>query len=586
MDFIRRSAEARKTVVAGSVWESRMKSDEVKGGIKVFNGEENSEEGGGDDQGLQFYQRLKRNQNGGATRKRRTWNDRSPFQIRKTRSELKRFSDESCKELNFSVDSIEETQILMRKSISNECCKELGVSADVTEKSPIQLRKTRSDSHRNAVEILKKLQISRENIVSPGLSYVNQVNSPQRLWMDDDGIDADGEDEGQHEEHDFEIEVDKKSYDDKEVNLAEQKSVNILEQKLKEVEEVKKVHQIPRKPIPISANVNNKLSPVIDGQVIDLTKPKKVVNEEKKVHHLKEKPKHIFSKANKHPAPVRTPLIDPSLRKPPPIAASKVFDKIPETPKKLQNIVDLVMWKDISKSIFAFGVGTFFILSSSFIAEFNFSLISGISYMGLIYLAAIFLYKSILCRGAICLDNSKNKDYMVGEEEAIWVLRQILPSLNEFLLTLRSLLSGDPATTMKLAVLLFVVARCGSSITMWTMAKLGFFAVFTVPKVCSSYSSQLTTFAKFWIRRCKDAWYLCTYKNAVSAAGFALTWIFSSVVARIWLVFMLVVAVRYYQQSLSSKDWRDEEMKRGREDFSWREGEYEGDKEKGLVGPP
>ena len=34
-------------VAAGSVWESRMKSDEVRGGIKVFNAEENPEENSG-----------------------------------------------------------------------------------------------------------------------------------------------------------------------------------------------------------------------------------------------------------------------------------------------------------------------------------------------------------------------------------------------------------------------------------------------------------------------------------------------------------------------------------------------------------
>ncbi|CAL5398677.1 unnamed protein product [Camellia sinensis] len=45
MEVGRRKRTTRNGVVAGSVWESRMKSDEVKGGIKVFNGEEeNSEE--------------------------------------------------------------------------------------------------------------------------------------------------------------------------------------------------------------------------------------------------------------------------------------------------------------------------------------------------------------------------------------------------------------------------------------------------------------------------------------------------------------------------------------------------------------
>lgn len=107
-------------------------------------------------------------------------------------------------------------------------------------------------------------------------------------------------------------------------------------------------------------------------------------------------------------------------------------------------------------------------------------------------------------RGIIDIDDSS---YVLGEGEAIWLLKLILPYLNEFLLKLKALFSGDPATTMKvttpvfcfclffasfifvylphkklmnyesetwqLAVLLFVLARCGSSITIWKMIKVG-----------------------------------------------------------------------------------------------------------------
>ncbi|CAL5441561.1 unnamed protein product [Camellia sinensis] len=83
-----------------------------------------------------------------------------------------------------------------------------------------------------------------------------------------------------------------------------------------------------------------------------------------------------------------------------------------------------------------------------------------------------------------------NQDYIVGEEEAVWLVKMILPYLNEFLLKFRTLFCGDPATTMKLAIMLFVLARFGSTITIWKMAKLGFFGVFSLPKICSSYSSD------------------------------------------------------------------------------------------------
>ncbi|CAL5441575.1 unnamed protein product [Camellia sinensis] len=97
--------------------------------------------------------------------------------------------------------------------------------------------------------------------------------------------------------------------------------------------------------------------------------------------------------------------------------------------------------------------------------------------------------QSLAFMGVIGGDDT-NQDYIVGEEEAVWLVKMILPYLNEFLLKFRTLFCGDLATTMKLAIMLFVLARFGSTITIWKMAKLGFFGVFSLPKICSSYSSD------------------------------------------------------------------------------------------------
>lgn len=43
----------------------------------------------------------------------------------------------------------------------------------------------------------------------------------------------------------------------------------------------------------------------------------------------------------------------------------------------------------------------------------------------------------------------RGKNYIMGEEEAIWLLKLLLPYVNELLLKLRSLFSGDPATILK-----------------------------------------------------------------------------------------------------------------------------------------
>ncbi|PPR96317.1 hypothetical protein GOBAR_AA24353 [Gossypium barbadense] len=109
----------------------------------------------------------------------------------------------------------------------------------------------------------------------------------------------------------------------------------------------------------------------------------------------------------------------------------------------------------------------------------------------LLLIAIHFPFQINHLQGVVEIDVS---NYVVGEEEAIWLLKLVLPYLNEFLLKLRALFSGDPSTTMKMAVLLFVLARCGSFITIWKMAKLGFFGIFIVPKLCTSYSHQLSAY--------------------------------------------------------------------------------------------
>ncbi|KAL3362599.1 hypothetical protein AABB24_012085 [Solanum stoloniferum] len=299
-----------------------------------------------------------------------------------------------------------------------------------------------------------------------------------------------------------------------------------------------------------------------------------VIVEEKKVHISNNEKKQVsispiikkqstpsFSGQSRilhhHPSPTRTK----------PVPASDEFQRnIPRQHSNLESLVDLIMWTDASKSALIFGIGTFFIISSSYTKDLNISFISVISYLGLVYLATIFLFRSL--RGAN--DIGESSEYVLGEEEAMWILKLILPCINECLMKIRALFSGDPATTMKMAVLLFIFARCGSSITIWKMSKLGFFGVFIVPKVCSSYSTQLTAYGTFWIRRFRDAWESCTHKKAVAFAIFTLIWNLSSISARIWAVFMLYVGFRYYQQKMMKEGWIGEEEITKSEDY-WQE---------------
>ncbi|KAJ4911129.1 Reticulon-like protein B21 [Raphanus sativus] len=251
----------------------------------------------------------------------------------------------------------------------------------------------------------------------------------------------------------------------------------------------------------------------------------------------------------------RTAPSPSSVRKvPPPVysvpPSKEEEDNFTHPQSKLQSLEDLVMWRDASRSTLVFGFGTFLIISSSYASDLNFSFISVVAYMGLIYLGVMFLFNAVIRRGIVEEEEERHKGAGVREEDVKRILRFIMPYLNESLLQLRALFSGDPSTTLKMGVVLYILARCGSSITLWNLAKFGFLGAFTVPKIFISYSTHFSAYGIFWVRRFRDAWETCNHKKAVALALFTLVWNLSSVVARVWAAFMLFVAFRYYQQNM------------------------------------
>lgn len=212
-------------------------------------------------------------------------------------------------------------------------------------------------------------------------------------------------------------------------------------------------------------------------------------------------------------------------------------------------MADLIMWKDTPKSALMFGLGSFCVISSSFTQDLHFSLVTFVSYLALVYLAAVFFYKNILQRG-LEQDCSLVNYEAISEAYALSIIRLVLPFVNGLLAKLRELFSGDPATTMKLASIIWLLAQCGQKMTIWTLAKLSFFAIFTIPKLYACYSVQLHRYGHFMLCRFWDAWNTCSHKKGVLVAVFLLVWNLSTVTARVWGAFILIVALRLYQQSV------------------------------------
>ncbi|CAM6071246.1 unnamed protein product [Sphagnum tenellum] len=207
--------------------------------------------------------------------------------------------------------------------------------------------------------------------------------------------------------------------------------------------------------------------------------------------------------------------------------------------------VDLIMWRDIPRSALWFGAGSFIILSTSFMPRIRCGLIGIGANFALFYLAAVFIYRMFIPGSAAQLseDNVGTGCCTTEADIARWI-RIFLPAINLVLTKTRQVFSGDPATTLKVAAVLWLLARAGSRMSLWSFVRLCYFGVFTVPKCCNCYSNQLQAHVRAWI-----AWSTYSHKKAVLVAAFLLAWNMSSFSTRLWGGFMMLVWLRLYQQS-------------------------------------
>ncbi|CAF1767264.1 hypothetical protein HID58_088163 [Brassica napus] len=530
----RRIGVGGAVVAAGSVWEARMQSDDeasvnnaivkathlqaVDGGDKNCNKQMSLKEGvNGKRPAWKTDVKLARPRSIGATppavtTPRRSIGTTPPMTPRRSIS-----SESSDKSLTLSVavkkarsDSVEggEKTPGRVKKIRSELCKAIVKSGEL---DTVALRKVSSlpaQSSEKTNEKTEDVDLKTEETVDEKKQIteekVKDLDVCQEIAVFADSKEDEQIDSGDHEEEEEEEEkeVEKKSVDVKEMNAPKEDSKN----RVVDVE-IKKYSQSHNR-VASSPSAVRKIPPPV-----------------------------IKRAASVYTVPPSTGTF------------AEKEENFTHSQSKLQSLVDLVMWRDASRSALVFGLGTFLIVSSSYANDLHFSFISVVAYMGLIYLGVMFVFKAVIRRGVVD-EEERHKGVGVREEDVKRMLGVVMPYLNESLLQLRALFSGDPSTTLKMGVVLFVLARCGSSITLWNLAKFGFLGAFTVPKIFISYSTHFSAYGNFWVRRFRDAWESCNHKKAVALALFTLVWNLSSVVARVWAAFMLFVAFRYYQQKM------------------------------------
>ncbi|XP_019096501.1 PREDICTED: reticulon-like protein B17 [Camelina sativa] len=217
-------------------------------------------------------------------------------------------------------------------------------------------------------------------------------------------------------------------------------------------------------------------------------------------------------------------------------------------------ITDLVMWRDAAKSTLWFGFGCLSFLSSCFAKGVNFSVFSVASNLGLVLVCWSFL-SNTLCQRK---NDDTKRAFHVSEDDVLRLSRRVLPAANFFISKASEVFSGEPSMTLKVTPFLLLGAEYGHLITLWRLSAFGFFLSFTIPKLYSCYTHQISQKVERVKTRIGEAWGVCSHKKILAASAVTAFWNLTSIRTRIFAIFIILVIFRYRRQNLELNPEEDE----------------------------
>uniref|UniRef100_A0A1J3HL45 Reticulon-like protein n=1 Tax=Noccaea caerulescens TaxID=107243 RepID=A0A1J3HL45_NOCCA len=209
-------------------------------------------------------------------------------------------------------------------------------------------------------------------------------------------------------------------------------------------------------------------------------------------------------------------------------------------------ISDIVMWRDVAKSTLWFGFGCLCLLSSCFAKGFNFSVFSAVSNLGLVLLCASFL-SNTLCQRK---NQDTNREFHVSEDDVLRLATRFLPATNFAISKTSELFSGEPSMTLKVTPFLLIGAEYGHLITLWRLSAFGFFLSFTIPKLYTCYTHQISQKVERMKTIIGQAWGMCSHKKILAGSAVTAFWNLTSIRTRLFAVFIILVIFRYRRQNL------------------------------------
>eukprot|EP00850_Spirogloea_muscicola_P022243 SM000284S10663 [mRNA] locus=s284:60220:61911:+ [translate_table: standard] len=175
------------------------------------------------------------------------------------------------------------------------------------------------------------------------------------------------------------------------------------------------------------------------------------------------------------------------------------------------------------------------------------------AYSALLYLAAMFVRHS--CSGPGSFGAAAGCRHRSGRATA--ALHQLAdaaaPVAEAAAAVQARLFSGDPATTLWVAPVLWVAAQLGAAVSLHTFAWAALVGMFTLPALYEAHCNSITAHGRRAASALLATWQACAHKWAAAAVGGLFAWICCSASTRLFAVFLAIVSLRCYQQAYPSQ---------------------------------
>eukprot|EP00898_Chlorokybus_atmophyticus_P005148 jgi/Chlat1/5634/Chrsp369S00868 len=213
---------------------------------------------------------------------------------------------------------------------------------------------------------------------------------------------------------------------------------------------------------------------------------------------------------------------------------------------RVQQVHDILMWKDVSRTSLIFGGGCFCIMSQYALTEPVISPVGLVAYGLLLHLGYMF-FRSHYAQHVGTAQPQTEAPWL-SEESAQRLAARLVAAGNAAAHLHKSFFVGDTAMTLKVAVVLWLLAQLSTFFSLMTLFSAAFVAAFIVPKLYVQHREQAELYVKPVLLDVWRQWQEFQHRRLAAAAAGLTAWCLLGFGTKLFLGFVLFLCLRLYRE--------------------------------------